>query len=146
MAIDCELDFDRADPFHSAPPVRVLVVDDDSKVIDGMKRCLKRYNIEVIEGYHGVHGIWRTITERPDIIITDICMPLVNGEEVVRCLRNNQTTSSSPIIVLTGLEESHWKKKMLGLGVDAYFTKPVDSEELVQVIASLVPQSLARNA
>ena len=142
MGMQCATDNGRINDSQPNTPIKVLVVDDDTNVIDGIKRRLKPFNIEIIEGFHGVHGIWRTITERPDVIITDICMPLVNGEEVVRCLRNNQTTNGSPIIVLTGLDETVWKKKMLDIGVDAFFTKPVDSEELLHAITSLVASEL----
>lgn len=119
--------------------VRVLIVDDDSHLIDGIKRTLSPYNMEVIEGYHGVHGIWRGITERPDVVITDIRMPLLDGAEVVQCLRNNRATAGIPIIVLTGVGDDEVKHDVLALGVDEYFNKPVDPTVLLEAIGKYVP-------
>jgi CheY-like chemotaxis protein len=118
---------------------RILVIDDEPRVIDGIKRWLIKYDVEVIEGYHGFQGIWRGITEQPDAIITDIMMPFADGEEVIRCLQHSVNNSAVPIFVLTGVSNPGLERRLRNSGVAGYFSKPADMDEFLSELGKYLP-------
>ena len=117
---------------------KLLVIDDEQQIIDGIKRRLASYDVQVVEGYHGYDGIWRGITEQPDAIITDIRMPHADGEEVIDCLQRNPRTRAAPIFVLTGVSDHSLERRLRARGVVEYFTKPTDMVELIAVLSKYV--------
>ena len=124
-------------PLHTKP-ARVLVIEDDLQVSQLIKRELERYNVVVLQAVHGVHGIWLAITELRDVIITDFRMPHADGGEVIECIKRNSDTRHIPIIVLTGFSGDHSKRRMHKLGVDAYFSKPVDFTTLCDTLRRFI--------
>ncbi len=93
---DCPTDFKEP---------RVLMIDDDPNVLERLKRRFRKYKVNLLQAYHGAHGIWLATTEKPDLVITDLKMPQGQGQDVVECLRNNSDTSHIPVIVLTGVRD-----------------------------------------
>jgi response regulator RpfG family c-di-GMP phosphodiesterase len=117
---------------------RILVIDDEPRVIDGIKRWLRNYDVEVIEGYHGFQGIWRGLTEQPDAVITDIKMPFADGEEVITCLQHSVNNSDTPIFVLTGLSNPGLERRLRNSGIAGYFTKPADMDAFLSELGKYV--------
>ncbi|MCA9179518.1 MAG: response regulator [Planctomycetales bacterium] len=128
----------RLEPRIRVRQPKLLVIDDEPYVIDAIKRRLHDYRVHVMEGYHGLHGIWRGITEKPDAIITDIMMPHASGEEVIACLQHNPKTESAPIIVLTGCSDPALESRLRRQGIAAYLTKPVELNLLVSELSKHV--------
>jgi CheY-like chemotaxis protein len=85
-----------------------------------------------------MHGFWLAMTNRPDLIITDIKMPQGAGDYVVDCLRSNSDTQDIPVIVLTGQRDPQLEGKMRRMGVEEYFTKPVQFDRLRDAIGRFV--------
>ena len=117
----------------------ILCIDDDPQIPEAIRLRLRSYQVEVLSAYHGMHGFWLAMTERPDLVITDMRMPQGQGDYVVECLRNNSDTGPIPVIVLTGQRKSEVQQRLHGLGVQAVFTKPVRFDELQAAIAEHVP-------
>jgi DNA-binding response OmpR family regulator len=117
----------------------ILCIDDDPQIPEAIRIRLRPYQVEVLCAYHGMHGFWLAMTERPDLVITDMRMPQGQGDYVVECLRNNSDTSAIPVIVLTGQCKSDVQHRLHGLNVDAVFTKPVRFDELQAAIEMHVP-------
>jgi response regulator RpfG family c-di-GMP phosphodiesterase len=116
----------------------ILLIDDDPDVSQSLARYLSRYDVEVLQAYHGAHGIWLATTRRPGLIITDLRMPQGRGQDVVEYLKGRTDTCYIPIIVLTGLHSDELERQMRKQGVEEFFTKPVKLEDLRAVINCFV--------
>lgn len=122
----------------SAARRKVLFIDDDPSAHAAISRRLRGYNFDVVSAYHGMHGYWTALREKPDVIVTDLRMPQGDGEYLVDCLKTNAETAGIPIIVLTGAHDQNIERRLCRLGVARYLTKPVSLEELIDAIAEHV--------
>ena len=115
----------------------VLIVEDNEEIAHYIGSCLAQdYHLEFAS--NGEEGMALAETTIPDIIITDVMMPLMNGLELTKQLQANSSTNHIPIIMLTA--KAMQDDKLLGLksGADAYITKPFQKEELVVRIEMLI--------
>ena len=119
--------------------LHVLCIDDDPNLLNAIARNLRWANIKVSSALNGLQGIWMATTIKPDLIITDLKMPLGNGEDVIDCIVGNQTLAHIPIFVLTGVSEPGIDKQLCKRGAKAVFHKPFDIQTLVDAIADHLP-------
>ena len=112
---------------NSDKPTRVLVVDDEPKIRDLVRRYLQADGFEVIEAENGTAALAAMATDPPDLIVLDVMMPVLNGLEVLRRIR---LTSTVPVIMLTARDEEIDKVIGLTAGADDYVTKPFGGREL----------------
>ncbi len=118
------------------PRAKVLCIDDDPNLCDALVRSLRLWGIEVIPAYFGMQGYWLAVTEKPDAILLDLAMPKGPGDEILDCLRENVQTAHIPVIVITGKQEPGLAHHMYRLGANAFFTKPVNLDMLIEVLSS----------
>ena len=118
---------------------KLLCIDDDPQISEAIGLRLRDYEVDVLCAYHGMHGFWLAMTERPNLIITDMRMPQGPGEYIVECLRSNSDTREIPVIVLTGQRGPDVVQKVRRLDVQAFLTKPVPFEQLLGVIKQHIP-------
>jgi DNA-binding response OmpR family regulator len=118
---------------------RVLCIDDDPDVVRALETCLRKHGAAVACAYNGRQGIWLALTEKPDIIIADIAMPLGSGGYVIECVLRNSEIQAIPVIVLSGRKDDRLMHRLLKMGVKRWLTKPTGHDELVEVIRSLLP-------
>jgi DNA-binding response OmpR family regulator/two-component sensor histidine kinase len=115
----------------------ILIVEDNPDVRDYIKDELKDiYYVE--EAANGEQGLRKAQKYIPDLIISDIMMPKMDGYEMTRMLRQDEKTSHIPIILLTAKSDRDSKLEGLGLGADDYITKPFDTQELLVRIKNLI--------
>lgn len=114
----------------------ILIVEDHSDLRKFIADNLLEYNI--IEAENGAVGIDKALKKLPDIIITDIMMPKVNGIELTKTLKNNENTSHIPIIMLTAKGSIESKMEGLETEADDYLTKPFNVKELQIRIKNLL--------
>ncbi len=115
----------------------VLIVEDNPDVRDYVKDDLKEiYHVE--EAANGEQGLRKAEKCIPDLIVSDVMMPKMDGYEMTRMLRQNEKTSHIPIILLTAKSDRDSKLEGLGLGADDYLTKPFDTQELLARIKNLI--------
>jgi signal transduction histidine kinase/ligand-binding sensor domain-containing protein/DNA-binding response OmpR family regulator len=115
----------------------VLIVEDNADVREYIKDALKEiYHVE--EAANGEQGLKKAEKFIPDLIVSDIMMPRMDGYELTRQLRQNDKTSHIPIILLTAKSDKDSKLQGLGLGADDYLVKPFDSDELLARIKNLI--------
>jgi len=122
---------------HLIDKTIVLIVEDNPDVRDFVRDALKdTYHVE--EAANGEQGLRRAEKIIPDLIVSDIMMPKMDGYEMTRRLRQDERTSHIPIILLTAKSDKDSKLQGLGLGADDYLIKPFDSDELLARIKNLI--------
>ncbi|WP_296385985.1 ATP-binding protein [Winogradskyella sp.] len=113
----------------------VLIVEDNADVIHYLISCLKDfYNIEI--AMNGEEGIEKAITNVPDIIVSDVMMPIKDGFELCKVLKIDERTSHIPIILLTAKADAKSRLEGLQRGADTYLSKPFHKEELLIILQS----------
>lgn len=120
---------------------KVLVVDDDAKVVEVLKLYLNRDGCEVIIAYTGTDGLKLARETHPDLIVLDLMLPGLDGLQVCRALRNE---SDTPIIMLTARITEQDRITGLDLGADDYVPKPFSPRELaarVRAVLRRMPES-----
>jgi len=122
-------------------PETILVIEDEEDVTDLVRYHLKKAKFRVISAKDGAEGLELAGSERPDAIILDIMLPRLNGFEVAKRLRAEESTRSIPLLILSAKGESESRIKGLELGADDYLPKPFSPRELVLRIQSLLRRS-----
>ena len=106
----------------------VLIVDDEKNIVDILSFNLKKEGFEINAAYDGESALVQYSQKRPDLILLDVMLPMLDGFEVCRRIREND--KKTPIIMLTAREEETDKVFGLDLGADDYITKPFSVREL----------------
>ena len=107
---------------------RILVVDDERQIIRMLRASLQSSGYEVLTASNGIEGMEKFESGRPDLIVTDLAMPEMNGLELTQAVRRLERT---PIIVLSVRDTDVMKVKALDEGADDYLTKPFSMPELL---------------
>ena len=118
-------------------PDRILVIDDETKIVDFIRRGLKYEGYEVDAAYDGLNGLAQARSEPPDLIVLDIMMPGLDGLEVCRRLRSEGWTEL-PILMLTAKDAVPDRVAGLDAGADDYLVKPFAFDELLARIRALL--------
>ncbi len=122
-------------------PKTILVVDDDPAIRELLRQELTSEGYLVQEAANGVEALEKLRAHRPDLITLDVMMPQMNGFEVVKAVRSSPDTVGIPIIMISVTEQ---RERGYRLGVDRYFTKPLDVSALLREVDQLLEQGLAR--
>src|SRR3954465_5515474 len=105
---------------------RILVIEDNEEVRENTSEILELSNYKVFTAENGKQGVEIATREKPDLIVCDIMMPVLDGYGVLHLLSKNQDTSMIPFIFLTAKSEKTDFRKAMELGADDYLTKPFD--------------------
>ncbi len=122
---------------------KILVVDDEPSVRRLLRAALSKSGYGVVEASDGDEGLRKALEEKPNLIISDVLMPVQDGYQMARNLRDNPVTASVPIIMLTGLNEEKDELKAFQEGVDDYIVKPVRAPVLRARVAALLSRAHA---
>ena len=112
----------------------ILIIEDEQKLLDNMSELLQLANYNVLAALNGKEGVALAKKERPDLIISDITMPELDGLSVLRILSKDPVTAGIPFIFLTGKSEENDLRVGMNLGADDYLTKPFREQDLLDVI------------
>ena len=104
-----------------------------------MRLELERRGFRVLEARNGEEGVESAARERPDIILMDIGLPVMDGIEATRCIRAQEDQRDLLIVALTAHHETEYRANALAAGCDAYLTKPVDFDWLIDLLGRLLP-------
>ena len=120
---------------------RVLVVDDDEAVRALVAESLCEAGFDAIQARDGFEAMRISRDRAPDLVVLDVMMPFISGDDVYHALRSETATRYVPIIFLTGQGSTREKARRLLAGADDYVTKPFDMEELVARVAAILRRS-----
>ncbi len=121
-----------------APP-RILIVDDEPNIVISLEYLLKREGWETAVAADGEAALAAVASTPPDLVILDVMLPHLDGFEVCRRLRADPRWQGVRILMLTAKGRDTEVEKGLGLGADAYVTKPFSTKDLVGMIRALLP-------
>lgn len=116
----------------------ILLVEDNEMNRDMLSRRLIRRGYEVVIAVDGQQGINLAASEKPDIILLDMSLPVVDGWEAAQRLKSDPVTEGIPIIALTAHAMSGDREKCLEAGCEEYDTKPVEFKRLLGKIGALL--------
>ena len=117
---------------------RLLVVDDDPGLLLAVSETLRAEGYDVKTARRGAEALVIVAQSLPDLIISDIRMPGMDGYQLVRNLRSNERTRLVPIVFLSAKDETADRIQGFRTGVDAYLTKPFEPEELAAIVAAIL--------
>lgn len=116
---------------------KILIVEDDLDIIDVLRITLED-KFEVIEAHNGIKAINIIYEQAPDLVILDITLPEMNGYQVCRLLKEDETYCRIPIIILTSRSQKRDRFWGIEAGADKFITKPFDIDEVVDSIEELL--------
>lgn len=119
---------------------KILLIDDDADFVELAKMVLASKPYEICAAYGGEEGLEKVMSEKPDLIILDIVMPMKDGFTVCQQLKSNPDTANIPVIMLTGFRQKVSEVSLsLGQGLtleaDDYIEKPLNSAELLERVS-----------
>lgn len=128
----------RAMPQGPAMPKQILIVDDEPSIIVALQFLMEQNGYKTIVAFSGEEAMEAVAQHRPDLILLDIMLPVVDGFEVCQRVRENPEWKDIRIVMVTALGSEVNVTKGLDLGADAYITKPFSNAELVAKVRELI--------
>ena len=122
---------------------KILVVEDNEMNRDMVGRRLQRRGYDVVVAVDGQEGIDMAHSEDPDLILMDMSLPVLNGWEATRQLKQDKRTRGIPIIALTAHAMASDRESAIEAGCDDYDTKPLEFSRLIGKIHALLPEDSA---
>ncbi|WP_372994356.1 response regulator [Lutispora sp.] len=119
--------------------ISILVVDDETKIVDVVKSYLEKSGYKVLEAFTGHQALQRFEDDKPSLVILDLMLPDMTGEEICKIIRSK---SRVPIIMLTAKVEEEDILKGLNIGADDYITKPFSPRQLVARVRAVLRRTL----
>ena len=112
----------------------ILVVEDDPTIRELVRLHLSSAGYEVLTAVDGLQGLQFAVSHRPDLIVSDVQMPNMDGFGMLAAVRANEQTASIPVIFLTALDDRESFRKSMNLGADDFLTKPVKRADLLNAV------------
>jgi DNA-binding response OmpR family regulator len=116
----------------------ILVIEDEKDILDLLEYHLKQSGFQVLTAADGESGLELALKKRPNLIILDLMLPVMDGKDVCRALKSNPVTLSIPVLMLTAKVEELDRVIGFELGADDYVTKPFSPRELILRIKAIL--------
>ena len=116
----------------------VLLVEDNPLNRDMLTKRLQRKGFEVTWAENGEIAVEKALSEKPDLILMDLSLPVMDGWQATQLIKTNEATKEIPIIVLTAHAMPEDREKAMAMGADEYDTKPIEFKGLLQKIKDLL--------
>jgi len=119
--------------------MKILYVEDNDDNVYMLRNRLTRAGFTIVVATDGAQGVVMATTEKPDLILMDLTLPDIDGEEATRRLKADPATRHIPVIALTANAMNGDREKAIAAGCDDFETKPVEMPRLLEKIAALKP-------
>jgi DNA-binding response OmpR family regulator len=116
---------------------KILIIEDNRDLCNLFDIYLRAVGYEPLYAQSCAEGIAKAVTEIPELIITDLNLPDMNGVEATEILKENPATSAIPVVMLTATPREEWKMRALEAGAAVYLVKPISLPDLVSSIRAL---------
>ena len=120
------------------PKQRILIVDDDPDALEMYSALLGAAGYHVDQAEHALAAVAAVVRHAPDLIISDIRMPIVDGMGLAHELKSHIDSKVIPVVALTGYDDPGTREAALKSGYDDYLTKPVDAKKFPGQVAELI--------
>ena len=124
--------------------IRILIIDDDIGFRDLLRLHLSAAGYEVQVAEDGVTGGRALLAQTPDLIVSDVNMPFLDGFELLSLLHSDAATASIPVILLSGRSDGDSMAKAVELGAADFLTKPVTRDQLLESVEACLERSRGR--
>jgi len=121
---------------------RILVIEDNAANLELVRYLLSFSGYAVLEARDGAEGVALALQERPDLIVCDLQMPVLDGYEVLARLRENLDLADTVIVAVTAFSMPNDQQKVMTAGFDGYLSKPIEPEKFVGQIEAYLPAGL----
>jgi DNA-binding response OmpR family regulator len=118
---------------------KILVVDDETFIINLLRNGLTENGFEVITADNGFDAILSVEEQLPDCVITDIMMPRLSGLDFLKALKNSKVTKDVPVILISAMDQAEMVQQGLDMGAVDYITKPFKINEIVGKLRHHLP-------
>lgn len=118
--------------------IKILVVDDEPNIVQTLQDRLEMNDYLVVTANNGKEGLETALRERPDIILLDVIMPVMDGHEMLEALRQNPEGKDCSVIMLTARSQMQDIARANACGIEDYIVKPFDLSELLEKIETIV--------
>ncbi len=125
---------------------KVLVVEDNNYNMNLVKYILNAQNINILKAFNGQEAIEILKTEKPDLILMDMKMPIMDGYEATKIIKSNKNWKKIPLVALTAEVMKDDKEKIESIGCDAFLSKPIDEDELFNTLSKFLPYKIIDNS
>jgi DNA-binding response OmpR family regulator len=113
-------------------------VDDDPSIVRLLRKCLEQEGLEVVTASDGAGCLLAIESRRPDLVVLDVMMPIMDGFQVLRVLREKPETRDLPVVLLTARKQDVDVARGWSSGADFYLTKPLALDDLVLVVRRIL--------
>ena len=122
---------------------KILVVDDEPNIVQTLQDRLEMNDYLVVTACNGRDGLEKATNERPDIILLDVIMPIMDGHEMLERLRKTEDGKDIAVIMLTARSQNQDIARATACGIDDYIIKPFDLSELLEKIEGILENKRA---
>lgn len=119
---------------------KILIIEDEADQVMMLQERLEASGYKMMSAMDGETGLKKAIEEKPDLILLDVIMPVINGYDVCKRLKANIKTKSIPIVILTASGEEELENKCLDAGAEYCLFKPYDSQFLLKKIKDILKE------
>ena len=123
---------------------RVLLVDDDREILRGLSVRLRAFGFEILTAVNGKTGLEAAAANRPNLILLDINMPVMDGFTMLSRLRRSDDMKETPVMMLSANVSGKIKQEALNRGAQFFLEKPYDPVKLITMLKSAIRQAPAR--
>ncbi|NJN05636.1 MAG: response regulator [Rhodobacteraceae bacterium] len=117
---------------------KILIVEDNDMNLDMLSRRLARKGYEIVVARDGQAGVDQALAERPDLILMDMSLPVMDGWEATRRIKERAETAAIPVVALTAHAMASDREKAMDAGCDDFYTKPIELPGLLDIITRLL--------
>ena len=117
---------------------KILVVDDDPNIMRTIRDRLEKNGYDVLTASNGREGLGMALDEKPDVVLLDIIMPIMDGHEMLEALRKQPSGEEPSVIMFTARSQKQDISRANACGIDDYVVKPFDLGELLERIENVV--------
>ena len=123
---------------------RILIVEDEPNIVESLSFILRRAGFEVDTVTDGAEALDRVRRQAFEVLVLDIMLPGMNGLDVLKAIRSDQTLSSLPVVVLTAKGQANDRRTAEAIGASAFITKPFSNADVVERVSRLAEGAAPR--